>query len=101
MQDQQNSHPHSILSVAHFRIVALTTMGLLCLLALSACSGATLSSVSSDSVAHASTSVAATTSYPIKVFFSKSPQSLNNNSAVFAVNRTSPTSAVATFSIAL
>src|SRR5437660_1670993 len=39
--------------------------------------------------------------YPIKVYFSKFPDSLNNFSAVFPVDRTSPTSAVATFSIQL
>ncbi len=39
--------------------------------------------------------------YPIKVFFSRSPESLNNASAVYAVARTSPTIAVATFSLQL
>ena len=39
--------------------------------------------------------------YPIKVFFSKNPDSFNNSAAVFPVDRTSPTIAVGTFSIQL
>ena len=42
-----------------------------------------------------------TSGYPIKVYFSRFPDSLNNFAAVFPVNRSSPTSAVATFSIQL
>ena len=37
--------------------------------------------------------------YPVKVFFSKAPESYNDFSAVFSVDRTSPTSGVATFAI--
>ncbi|MBO0790693.1 MAG: GerMN domain-containing protein [Ktedonobacteraceae bacterium] len=44
---------------------------------------------------------AQTTGYPIKVFFSKFPQSNSNFAAVFPVNRVSPTVAVGTFSIQL
>ena len=49
------------------------------------------------------TGSAATSSngYAIKVYFSKFPDSLNNFGAVYPVNRTSPTSAVATFAIQL
>src|SRR5207248_3324537 len=42
-----------------------------------------------------------TSDFPIKVYFSKFPDSLNNFAAVFPVDRSSPTSAVATFSIQL
>ncbi|HET8911747.1 MAG TPA: hypothetical protein VFN23_09810 [Ktedonobacteraceae bacterium] len=39
--------------------------------------------------------------YAVKVYFSKFPDSLNNFKAVFPVNRTSPSSAVATYSLQL
>jgi len=42
-----------------------------------------------------------TTVYPIKVYFSKFPDSTNDFTAVFPVDRSSPTTAVATFSIQL
>lgn len=42
-----------------------------------------------------------TSGYAIKVYFSKFPDSGNNFNAVFPVNRSSPTSAVATFSLQL
>lgn len=69
---------------------------------LSACSGNLIPSANAAS-ANIQTSASSTaTSYPIKVFFSKAPDSLQtNSSAVFFVNRTSPTIAVATFSIQL
>lgn len=43
----------------------------------------------------------ALTGYPIKVFFSKTPDSENNFPAVFPVNRISPTKQVETFSLQL
>src|SRR5262249_12441910 len=42
-----------------------------------------------------------TTVYPIKVYFSKFPDSTNGFNAVFPVDRSSPSAAVATFSIQL
>src|SRR5216110_2318619 len=42
-----------------------------------------------------------TTVYPIKVYFSKFPDSTNSPDAVFPVDRSSPSLAVATFSIQL
>ncbi len=51
--------------------------------------------------APASSIAASASSYPVKVYFSKFPDSLNNFNAVFPVNRSSPTIAVATFSIQL
>ena len=45
------------------------------------------------------TNKAAATTYPIKVFFSRAPQSLNNLTAVFPVDRVSPTIGVASFAI--
>src|SRR5205807_2809968 len=40
-------------------------------------------------------------SYPVKVFFSKSPESINNGSIVHEVNSMSPTIAVGTYAIQL
>lgn len=37
--------------------------------------------------------------YPVKVYFSKKPDSLNDYNAVFPVNRVSPTSGVATYAL--
>jgi hypothetical protein len=67
---------------------------------LSACSGNLLSSTASPQIANASTT-ARGAGYPVKVYFSRSPDSLNNNAAVYAVDRLSATIAVATFSIQL
>lgn len=89
-------------------IVSIMLLTLLALFVLSACSGTSFS----NSLAGASTqanntqssSIAANNAvktYPIKVFFSKSPNSTNNFAAVFPVDRISTTTAVATFSIQL
>jgi hypothetical protein len=43
----------------------------------------------------------ASSAYAVKVYFSKFPDSLNNFNAVFPVDRISPTSAVATYSLQL
>lgn len=73
------------------------------LLVLSACATTTGGSPSSTSTAtSAPTSPAATntpTSYPVKVYFSKHPDSDNDVNAVFAVNRVSPTLGVAQFAL--
>ncbi len=47
------------------------------------------------------TTATSSAGYPIRVYFSKFPDSLNNFNAVFPVNRVSPTIAVATFAIQL
>lgn len=57
--------------------------------------GTTTTAVSTSSTATSSSG------YPVQVYFSKFPDSLNNFGAVFPVNRTSPTTAVATFAIQL
>src|SRR5205085_2106744 len=63
----------------------------------------TLTSITSTSQQTTTSGPTSTSSsgYPIKVYFSKFPDSLNNFGTVFAVNRTSPTTAVATFAIQL
>src|SRR5215472_2775867 len=96
------SHP-STTSSHHPPFVRLLVASLLLTLALVLSSGsaALIPSVHAASVAQASSSVPAQ-SFPIRVFFSKFPVSVNTNfAAVFPVNRVSPTSAVATFSIQL
>ncbi len=93
----------STTSSHHPPFVRLLVASLLLTLALVLSSGsATLvPSVHAAPVAQASSS-ASTQNVPIRVFFSKFPVSVNTNfSAVFPVNRISPTSAVATFSIQL
>lgn len=89
-----------------YRTRAASLVGICALVAfafvLSACSGNLIptANAASDSIKTSTTS--SPTSYQVKVFFSKAPDSLQtDNSAVFAVNRTSPTIAVATFSIQL
>ena len=68
---------------------------------LSACSGNLPSSASAALIVHAS-SASTVTGYPVKVFFSKFPESVTTNfSAVYPVGRMSPTIAVGTFAIQL
>jgi spore germination protein GerM len=47
------------------------------------------------------TAALAASSSPILVYFSRSPESLNDPTAVFSVQRTSPTAAVATYAVQL
>jgi hypothetical protein len=70
---------------------------LLYVLAFPAC-GSSIGSVSTSTTTGPS---APPSSFPIKVFFSRFPDSLNKFNAVFPVDRSSPTIAVATFSIQL
>ncbi len=102
MKDLQNTHLCSAVSSYRPRFMILVVISACILFAfvVSACSGSVLSNVSAASINQASTASTAA-SYPVKVFFSKSPDSLNANSAVYAVDRVSPTIAVGTFSIQL
>jgi hypothetical protein len=69
---------------------------------LSVYSGEMIPSANAASTSMQTSTSSAATGYPIKVFFSKAPDSLQTNfNAVFPVKRTSPTIAVATFSIQL
>jgi hypothetical protein len=69
---------------------------------LSVYSGEMIPSANAASTSMQTSASSAATGYPIKVFFSKAPDSLQTNfNAVFPVKRTSPTIAVATFSIQL
>ena len=102
MKDLKNNHPSSAASShqAKFMILVVLSACMLFAFVLSACSANLLSSANAASVAHASTPATAA-GYPVKVYFSRFPDSLNNNNAVFPVNRVSPTIAVATFATQL
>ncbi len=108
MKGLQNTNPWSATSSLRPRFITLVVVSLLLTFAfvLSGYSGKLLPSANAASITHASithTSASSNSaSYPIKVFFSKSPESLNTNpSAVYPVDRVSPTIAVGTFSLQL
>src|SRR5439155_21267106 len=85
------------------RFITLVFVSLLLMFAyvMSGYSGKLLPSANAASITHTSAS-SNSASYPIKVFFSKSPEALNTNpSAVYPVDRVSPTIAVGTFSLQL
>lgn len=91
-------------SVHRPRLASLVIVSLLMTFAfiLSACSGNLTPSANAASNSAQTAASTSATSYPIKVYFSKSPDSLQTNfNAVYPVNRMSPTIAVATFSIQL
>lgn len=96
-------NPRSAVSVFRPRSIGLV-MG--CVLitfafALSACGGNLTPTATTDLVTHTSAS-ASPTSYPVKVFLSKFPESVSTNlNAVYPVDRLSPTVAVGTFAIQL
>ena len=102
MKGYQDNSPSSAVSSYRPRFVFLVVISacILFTLVVSVCSTKLSSSASAASIAHASTA-SLSASYPVKVFFSKSPESLNNGSAVYAVNRMSPTIAVGTYAIQL
>ena len=103
MKSFQDTKPGSAISSLHPRFISLVVGSLLLMFAfvLSGCSGNLLASANAASITHASASSNAA-SYPIKVFFSKFPESVNTNaSAVYPVDRISPTIAVGTFSLQL
>src|SRR5437764_7952741 len=103
MKGLQNHRPSTAISSHRPRFMLLIGISacILFALALSAFNGNLTFNASTAPVAHASTDASAA-AYPIKVFFSKSPESLSTNySAVYPVDRTSPTIAVATFAIQL
>lgn len=105
MKDLQNNHLCSAASshshCPRFIILVVISACIMFAFALSACSGNVLSNASATSIAHASTASTAAT-YPVKVFFSKFPASVNTNSStVYPVDRISPTIAVGTFALQL
>jgi hypothetical protein len=110
MNARRTLFPSRILSQGFSRLCRPTYIiatGLLAmLLALSACTvtgtGGTVDETPGGATTATPTSAPATStpsSYPVKVYFSKHPDSDNDVNAVFAVNRTSPTLGVARFSL--
>ena len=102
MKGLQDNSPSSVVSSyrPRFMILAVISACILFTLVVSVSSANLSSSASAASIAHASTT-SLSASYAVKVFFSKSPESLNNGSVVYAVNRMSPTIAVGTYAIQL
>lgn len=103
MKDLQDTNPCSATSSLRPRFISLVVLSLFLMLAfvLSGSIGKLLPSANAASITHTSTS-SNSASYSIKVFFSKFPESVNTNpSAVYPVERVSPTIAVGTFSLQL
>ena len=90
-----NAKPYRLLSIVAFILLTLTITACGSTGATTAVSGANPLSL------HTTITDKATTTYPIKVYLSKYPQSERNLSATFPVNRVSLTSSVATFAIQL
>ncbi len=102
MNDLQGKSPCSTVSSHRPRFIILVLISVCILFAfvLSACSGNLPSNASAASIA--ASPAATVAGYPVKVFFSKFPESLNSNfSPVYPVDRTSPTTAVGTYAIQL
>jgi hypothetical protein len=102
MKSLQDNRPSSAVSSyrPRFMILAVISAYMLFTLVVSVWSANLSSNARAASINHAFTALPSA-SYAVKVYFSKSPDSLNNNSAVYPVNRTSPTIAVGTFAIQL
>src|SRR5258706_10443375 len=100
MNRLSNIHLYPAVSSLRARFSSLVVVSLLVIVAFVLGGRSLVPSVNAASITHASAS-SNSASYPIKVFFSRSPESLNDPSAVYAVDRTSPTIAVGTFSIQL
>lgn len=78
-------------------VVALALMGLLAL-GMSACASTTGAGTTGTSASGTATATAPS-GYPVKIYFSKHPDSDNDPTKVFAVGRISPTLGVATYAI--
>ncbi len=103
MKNLQNiGHYSAVLSHRpRFLIPVMISAFTLCAFLLSACSGNLPASAGAASIVQASTASHAT-SYPVKVFFSQWPESVGTDfSAVYPVDRISPTIAVGTFALQL
>jgi hypothetical protein len=101
-----NRHKDVLVSPVYYsrmlKMVGVSSLMVLVFL-LSACSGnvAQVSLVGATGLDVQTEHTVATTAYPVKVFFSRAPQSLNNAAAVYAVDRGSPTIGVGAFAIQL
>ena len=96
-----NQHSAVLSHRPRFLILVMISAFSLCAFLLSACSGNLPTSASTTSIVNTSTTLPAT-SYPVKVFFSRFPESVSADfSTVYPVDRISPTIAVGTFSLQL
>jgi hypothetical protein len=104
-EEQPMNAPHH---VTRFGIVATISSMALVALIVAGCSsssgtGSTPTATSTVPAVTATTAPATTTAtpggYPVRVYFSRHPDTDNNPAAVFPVNRTSPNLQVATYSI--
>jgi hypothetical protein len=103
MKRLHDNNPCSAASSHHptFRILVVISACTLFAFGLSACRANVLSSASAAPIARASTT-STPAGYPVKVFFSRFPESLTTKfSAVYPVERRSPTIAVGTFALQL
>jgi len=100
MKNLQKTNLYGVASTLRLRIIGLVVVSLLVLFAF-VVSGRLVPSANASSIATHAPVSSNSASYPIKVFFSQSPGSFNNFSAVYPVHRTSPTIAVGTFSLQL
>ena len=103
MKGMQNNALYSTVSSHRPRFMSLVVASILimCAFVLGGFSGNMFSTARAATVTHA-TVPSSSASYPIKVFFSKYPVSVStDSSAVFPVDRTSPTIAVGTFAMQL
>src|SRR5947208_7777993 len=107
MKDLKANSQHSadLFNRPRFLILVMISAFTLFAFLLSACSGNLPTSASAASIVHVSTSAttaSTATGYPVKVFFSRYPESVSTNfSAVYAVDRISSTIAVGTFALQL
>src|SRR5712692_2020623 len=100
MKHLQKTHLYAAASTLRLRITGLVVVSLLVMFAF-VVSGHLVPSANAASIAAHAPASPNSASYPIKVFFSQSPGSFNDFSAVYAVDRTSPTIAVGTYSLQL
>jgi hypothetical protein len=103
MKSLQNTNQNSSASSRRPRFIGLVVVSILMMSAfvLGGFSEHLAPSAKAASITHKTTSVN-TASYQVKVFFSKYPESVSGYpSAVYSVDRTSPTIAVGTFSLQL
>ena len=103
MKTLQNYGPHLATPSRRSRLTSIVVLSILTLLALVLSGGSGNWSSTAQAAPHAQASNAsAATSFPIRVFFSKLPDSVStNSSAVYPVDRVSPTIGVGTFAIQL
>src|SRR6266487_2806114 len=100
LQDKQTCSTVSSYRL-RFKILVVISACMLFAFGMSACNANVLSSTSAASIARASTT-SNPAGYPVKVFFSRFPQSVTTKfSAVYPVERMSPTIAVGTFALTL